>query len=668
MTDFLIHIIQFFFDIHLPEITGIIKCFTSIEVAPEGIYRGLDSQSRLEFKKIRAFGYAQTFALPDELVIIVYGFPTTGGEEIYFAYDIPDRDLIPTGPLQIGDLCWVDSLGTYQRWDGLSWTTLDLTNAAPVQTQDITRADLTTLISTSAITGSNVQYRITDAGAGVIRVYGIAANEIDTLAFLEGSWDGTTWVAGQVGTYNLATDTFTAITGSGGSAYKGQISRTTTGTINIATAGTFQTTGLTATLDTSTANGIALGTTDTFAVKNVSGETVDFLIIAEAQIDDGNNKVMGIVLVKNGTPITETIATSATGSATNFAKMVSAWIVTMDDGDEVAMWVTNYTNTGNVTLLRGRIVATTSGAASSGGGGVQSVTGNIVDNTDPANPIVDAAVSTDIGNDLTLGSDGLPYYNDPGGSGLSLETDGTPNGDQTLLNLVSGTNITLTDDGLGNVTIDASGGDVVGPSSSVNNNIALFDGTTGKLIKDSGILLSAKLDVAAGANYRLTVSDGSGDRGNASAITAAHALKSDANGIPTHFDTATEPSLTELTYVKGVTSAIQTQIDSKLGKDVTIDNKTANYTLVLTDANKMIEMTDSSNRTITVPLDATVAFPIGTSILVARNGTGEVAIAGAVGVTLIASGNRLRLYNQYSIATLIKRGTDEWYLSGDIKV
>ena len=111
--------------------------------------------------------------------------------------------------------------------------------------------------------------------------------------------------------------------------------------------------------------------------------------------------------------------------------------------------------------------------------------------------------------------------------------------------------------------ITGGGGDVVGPASAVNNNIVLFDGTTGKLIKDSGAALSSKLDVAAGANYRLTASDGSGNRGNAAAITAARALKSDANGIPTHFDTATEPSLTELSYVKGVTSSIQTQLDAK---------------------------------------------------------------------------------------------------------
>lgn len=38
---------------------------------------------------------------------------------------------------------------------------------------------------------------------------------------------------------------------------------------------------------------------------------------------------------------------------------------------------------------------------------------------------------------------------------LSLETDGIANGDQTLLNLVGGTNVTLTDNGTGSVTIDS---------------------------------------------------------------------------------------------------------------------------------------------------------------------------------------------------------------------
>lgn len=47
----------------------------------------------------------------------------------------------------------------------------------------------------------------------------------------------------------------------------------------------------------------------------------------------------------------------------------------------------------------------------------------------------------------------------------------------------------------------AGTGDVLGPSSSVNNRIALFDGTTGKLLKDSGVVLgtAASKDTGTGA-------------------------------------------------------------------------------------------------------------------------------------------------------------------------
>jgi hypothetical protein len=41
---------------------------------------------------------------------------------------------------------------------------------------------------------------------------------------------------------------------------------------------------------------------------------------------------------------------------------------------------------------------------------------------------------------------------------IKLETNGTPNGSQALLNLIQGTNVTITDNGLGGVTISSSGG------------------------------------------------------------------------------------------------------------------------------------------------------------------------------------------------------------------
>lgn len=49
----------------------------------------------------------------------------------------------------------------------------------------------------------------------------------------------------------------------------------------------------------------------------------------------------------------------------------------------------------------------------------------------------------------------------------------------------------------GSVGASGTSGDVVGPSSATDNAVALFDGTTGKLIKDSGVLLSSLGGVVA---------------------------------------------------------------------------------------------------------------------------------------------------------------------------
>jgi hypothetical protein len=91
------------------------------------------------------------------------------------------------------------------------------------------------------------------------------------------------------------------------------------------------------------------------------------------------------------------------------------------------------------------------------------------------------------------------------------------------------------------------------------------------------------------------------------------------------------------------------------------------YTLVLSDAGKMIETGSVASTPIKVPTNASVAFPVGTQITILRTGGGTVEISAVnSGTTTINAtpGNKLRA--PWSSATLIKRATDTWVLIGDL--
>jgi len=91
----------------------------------------------------------------------------------------------------------------------------------------------------------------------------------------------------------------------------------------------------------------------------------------------------------------------------------------------------------------------------------------------------------------------------------------------------------------------------------------------------------------------------------------------------------------------------------------------ASYTLLLTDGGKVVEMTLASANTLTIPLNSSVAFSIGTSIFVLQAGTGQTTIAGAAGVT-VNSYVGLKVIGQWSGCTLIKRATNTWVAVGGL--
>jgi len=101
-------------------------------------------------------------------------------------------------------------------------------------------------------------------------------------------------------------------------------------------------------------------------------------------------------------------------------------------------------------------------------------------------------------------------------------------------------------------------------------------------------------------------------------------------------------------------------------QEVEFNTQTVNYTLALSDAYKMIEVNNASARTIIIPTNTAVTFPIGTQILISQYGAGQVTIVPDTGVTLRSSNGKTKTAAQYAMATLVKRGTNEWYLAGDI--
>lgn len=114
---------------------------------------------------------------------------------------------------------------------------------------------------------------------------------------------------------------------------------------------------------------------------------------------------------------------------------------------------------------------------------------------------------------------------------------------------------------------------------------------------------------------------------------------------------------------KPVSTAQQTALDLKQNLNSTFDRKTdIDYTLVLTDNGEAIEMDSTSAHTLTVPLNSSVAFPIGTNIPVIKYNTGTVTIVATGGVTINSSSGTLIVENQHSAALLQKVGTNEWRL------
>jgi hypothetical protein len=150
-----------------------------------------------------------------------------------------------------------------------------------------------------------------------------------------------------------------------------------------------------------------------------------------------------------------------------------------------------------------------------------------------------------------------------------------------------------------------------------------------------------------------------GDDANfASTVTTNLALKAPL-ASPTFTGTVTVAAA-------GVAFTDGTQTKEGTPSRTPIIQKSSAYTLsALTERDSMIEV--SAAAVITVPTDATLNYPIGTSIDILQTGTGEVSIAPVSGTVTVNATPGRTLRTQWSSATLFKRAANTWVLFGDLK-
>ena len=141
-----------------------------------------------------------------------------------------------------------------------------------------------------------------------------------------------------------------------GADVRGQVSRLTSHQIPSAAQGVYRAIGATGTLDTPSASGLVLGTTDTMGLRNINGNTVLLRVSGSVEATAGNN-ILALKLAVDGVVIDATETHAIHGSGSQDAKLTTTWMVSLPANGEVSMHLANLSASANITVTRARLVA-----------------------------------------------------------------------------------------------------------------------------------------------------------------------------------------------------------------------------------------------------------------------------------------------------------------------
>jgi len=117
------------------------------------------------------------------------------------------------------------------------------------------------------------------------------------------------------------------------------------------------------------------------------------------------------------------------------------------------------------------------------------------------------------------------------------------------------------------------------------------------------------------------------------------------------------------------TVALTSDVSVKMPTLTSFNPQTSSYTLVLGDGagNVEVQMNNASANNLSIPTNASVAFPVGTTITITSIGAGQTTVVPISGVTINSAGGLTKLRVQYSKGVLTKIATNTWELGGDLQ-
>jgi hypothetical protein len=202
--------------------------------------------------------------------------------------------------------------------------------------------------------------------------------------------------------------------------------------------------------------------------------------------------------------------------------------------------------------------------------------------------------------------------------------------------------------------------------------IMVFADSSARTTALSGVLAEGMFSYLTGTNafeyYDGAAWQSVSNPGDITGVTAGTGLSGggSSGAVTLAIDTATTA---DLTTAQTLTNKTLTSPLINLGINA---NTSTTYTFVLADNGKLVTSNNASAQTLSIPTNASVAYPVGTQINVAWiTGAGQPTIQAVTSgtTTVLSTGAtstapKLRVVN--SVASCVKIATDIWLVTGDI--